>query len=151
LHDLAADKPDMVAKLKGEYDAWFTDVTSKRDYAEPSRIFLGAPQENPVLLTRQDWRGPGASWDPKGVGHWEVKVVSDATYDIKLRFDPLNTNGEATLTCGSVSARQPIKAGDTECLFKSIRLPIGPARFEATLGEGQSVVGVKYVELTRLP
>jgi arylsulfatase A-like enzyme len=150
LHDLAKEKPEMVTKLKAEYDAWFTDVTAARDYAEPSRIFLGAPQENPVLLTRQDWRGPSASWDPKGVGYWEVKVVSDATYEIKLRFDPLKTDAKATLSCGAVSKQLPIKAGDTECVFKSIRLPTGPARFEATLGEGESLVGAKYVELNRL-
>jgi len=147
MHDLAAEKPEMVAKLKAEYDAWFTDVTSKRDYTEPSRIFLGAPQENPVLLTRQDWRGPGASWDSKGVGYWEVKVVSDATYDIKLRFDPLIEAAEARLSCGGVSARQPVKPGDTESEFKGVRLPIGPARFEATIDNGP---GVKYVELKRL-
>jgi arylsulfatase A-like enzyme len=149
MHDLAAQRPDMVAKLKAEYDAWFTDVTSARDYANPSRIFLGAPQEDPVLLTRQDWRGPNASWTPKGVGYWEVKVVSDATYDIKLRFDPLASDGEARLSCGGVSARQSVKAGATECEFKSVRLHTGPARFESTLGEGQEVLGVKYVELKR--
>jgi len=149
-HDLAAEKPDMVAKLKAEYDAWFTDVTSKRAYAAPSRIFLGAPQENPVLLTRQDWRGPKASWDPNGVGYWEVKVVSDAAYEIKLRFDPLNTDGEATISCGGMFVRQAVKAGETECVFNNARLPIGPARFESTLREGQSIHGVKYVELKRL-
>ena len=42
---------------KRQYDAWFNDVTAARDYSVPSRIFLGAAQENPVLLTRQDWRG----------------------------------------------------------------------------------------------
>ena len=76
MHDLAAERPEIVAKLKGEYDAWFNDVTGARDYAVPSRIFLGAPQENPVLLTRQDWRGGQADWTPKGIGYWEVKVVT---------------------------------------------------------------------------
>jgi arylsulfatase A-like enzyme len=150
MHDLAAEKPEILAKLKEEYDAWFTDVTAGRDYAVPSRIFIGAPQENPVLLTRQDWRGPKANWQADGIGYWEVKVVSEAAYDIKLRFDPLDTDGEATVSCGGVSIRLPIKARDTECVFKSIRLPIGPARFESTLGTGQSIHGVKYVELSRL-
>ena len=42
MHKLAAERPDVVAQLKGSYDAWFTDVTGARDYRVPPRIFLGA-------------------------------------------------------------------------------------------------------------
>jgi arylsulfatase A-like enzyme len=149
LHDLAAEKPDMVAKLKADYDAWFTDVTGARDYPNPSRIFLGAAQENPVLLTRQDWRGENASWDPKGVGHWEVNVVASTPSAIKLRFEPLKADAEALLACGGMSARQRVKAGATECIFQDIRLPIGPGRLEATLLQGSDTLGVNYVEIKR--
>ena len=149
LHDLAAQQPDRVAQLKAQYDAWFSDVTSKRDYAVPSRIFLGAPQENPVLLTRQDWRGGGASWGPKGIGYWEVNVVTPAAFEIKLRFRPLETDGEATVSCGDVSVRQAVKAGEKECVFSSVRLPSGPGRLESRLSEGKLVFGAQYLELKR--
>jgi arylsulfatase A-like enzyme len=148
LNDLAARQPERVADLKARYDAWFDDVTGARDYRVPSRIFLGAPQENPVLLTRQDWRGRAASWGPKGVGYWEVNVVARARYNIKLLFDPLRTGGEATLCCGRASLRQPVKAGQAECVFSNVSLPVGPGRLEAHLAQGPAVVGVKYVELT---
>ena len=150
MHDLAAEKPDLVAKLKAQYDAWFNDVTSGRDYSVPSRIFLGATEENPVLLTRQDWRGRGASWGPKGVGYWEVNVVAGKGYDIKLRFEPPEKDAEATLACGSAAARQTVKAGEAECTFKNVRLPLGPGRLEASLVKGPNVVGVRYVEVKRL-
>ena len=97
-------EPDRVAKLKARLRRLVQRRHRCADYAVPSRIFLGAPQENPVLLTRQDWRGRAASWGPKGVGYWEVNVVARARYEIKLRFDPLKTDGEATLSCGGVSA-----------------------------------------------
>ena len=148
-HDLAAANPEMLAKLKADYDAWFTDVTGKRDYAKPSRIFLGTPQENPVLLTRQDWRGDSASWGPKGIGHWEVNVVASTPCEVRLLFAPLKTDGEAVLTCGAMSARQAVKAGASECVFKDIRLPAGPGRLEATLAQGNAKLGVNYVEVTR--
>jgi arylsulfatase A-like enzyme len=150
LHDLAAQQPDRVAKLKAAYDAWFDDVSGARDYTVPSRIFLGASQEDPVLLTRQDWRGRGASWGPKGDGYWEVNVVARTRYDIRLRFDPLKTDGTATFSCGSVSSRQSIKAGEAECMFSSVRLPFGPGRLEAGLVQGPATLGVKYVELKRI-
>jgi arylsulfatase A-like enzyme len=149
MHDLAAQEPGRVAELKARYDAWFDDVTATRDYSVPSRIFLGAVQENPVLLTRQDWRGPQASWDRKGLGYWEVNVVAHAPYDVKLRFDPCKTGREATVSCGNASARQAVKAGATECVFRSVRLPLGPGRLDARLVEGRAAKGVNYVEVTR--
>ncbi|HEY3897830.1 MAG TPA: arylsulfatase [Chthoniobacter sp.] len=150
MHDLAAEKPEIVAKLKAEYDAWFTDVTAARDYRVPSRIFLGAPQENPVLLTRQDWRGDGADWTPKGIGYWEVNIVSPGPYEVTLRFDELEHDAEASLACGAFSASEPLKAGATEYTFHNIRLPVGAARFEPRIVLGKATLGVKYVELKRL-
>ena len=149
LHDLAAQQPERVAQLKAQYEAWFDDVTGARDYRVPSRMCLGAPQENPVLLTRQDWRGPAASWGPKGLGYWEVNVVTSASYDVKLRFEPLNADAEATLSCGSSSQRQTVKAGEAECVFAKVPLPLGPGRLEAGLVAGPTVRGVKYLEVTR--
>ena len=91
-----------------------------------------------------------ASWGPKGVGYWEVNVVARARYEIKLRFDPLKTDGEATLSCGGVSARQAVKAGEAECVFRDVRLPLGPGRLEANLVKGPAVFGVQYVEVKRI-
>lgn len=150
MHDLAAQQPERVAQLKAQYDAWFNDVTGVRDYSVPSRIFLGTPQENPVLLTRQDWRGPGASWGPKGIGYWEVNVAAAARYEVRLRFAALKTDGEATWSCGSVSARQTVKAGEAECAFSAVFLPAGPGRLEAAIQEGTEVWGVQYVEVKRI-
>lgn len=150
LRDVAAQHPDRVAKLKAAYDAWFNDVTGGRDYAVPSRIFLGTQHENPALLTRQDWRGGGANWGPKGAGYWEVNVAAPARYEIKVRFAPLNADGEATLACGSVSTRQAVKAGQSECVFPAVELPAGPGRLEAGLVQGSAAGGVKYVEVKRI-
>jgi arylsulfatase A-like enzyme len=149
LHDLAAEQPERVAELKREYDAWFSDVTAARDYSVPSRIYLGAAEENPVLLTRQDWRGGHASWGPKGIGYWEVNVVARARYDVKLRFEPAKAAGEATVRCGGVSARQAIQAGQAECVLAGVELPLGPGRLEAVIVEGPAKLGVQYVEVKR--
>jgi arylsulfatase A-like enzyme len=141
LHDLATQRPDRVARLKAAYDAWFDAVTAGRDYAVPSRIFLGATQENPVLLTRQDWRGSG---------YWEVNVVAGGDYDVKLRFQPRPADTEATFSCGRVSRQQPIEPGETQCIFRRVRLPAGPARLQAGSGKGPAALGVQYLEITRV-
>ena len=75
--------------------------------------------------------------------------MSDARYDIKLRFDPLKTDGEATLSCGGVSARQSVKAGQEECVFGAVELPLGPGRLETRLAQGPALSGVRYVIVKR--
>ena len=150
VHDVAAAHPDRVAKLKAQYDAWFSDVTAHRDYTVPARIFLGAPQENPVLLIRDDCIGTHADYVGKSSRCWEVNVVAPARYEIKLLFDPPKTDAEAMISCGGVSARQTVKPGDTECIFRGIRLPLGPACLEANLTKGAAILGVLYVEVKRI-
>ena len=150
LHDVAAEHADIVAQLKTRYDAWFTDVTGARDYAVPPRIFIGASQENPVLLTRQDWRGQTGTGARIGLGYWDVNVVERGGYNVKLRFDAAKAAGEATLTCGDTSARTKIAAGASECDFKNVSLPSGPRRLEARLITGADTRGPTYIEVTRL-
>ncbi len=150
LHNVAAAHPDRVAQLKAQYDAWFNDVTAKRDYAVPSRIYIGSPHENPVLLTRQDWRGPAASWGPSGLGYWEVQVVTPTTYEATLRFEPLPNDGQATFSCSGFSARQTIRAGQPECVFRNVRLSAGPGRLEASIRGKRGIVGAQYVEVKQV-
>jgi len=71
--DLSKALPEIVSGLKADYERWFDMVTGTRDYADRgiARINVGSPRQNPVRLTRQDWRGPEAAWSPKGLGHWE--------------------------------------------------------------------------------
>jgi arylsulfatase A-like enzyme len=150
MHDLADQRPDMVVKLKAEYDAWFSDVTSARDYTIPSRIFIGDAHENPSLLTRQDWRGPAAGSQPKAIGHWYVKVVADARYQVKILFAPPKSDTQARFTCGDVTAVLPVKAGQDSCTFESVHLPAGDAIIGAQLDDEDKPQGVKYIEVKRL-
>ena len=71
--NIAAEHPEIASNLRAQYEAWFRDVGS-RGYAPP-RIHLGTPHEDPVVLTRQDWRGPRSGWNSDSLGHWEVDVA----------------------------------------------------------------------------
>ncbi|MCI0703713.1 MAG: arylsulfatase, partial [Planctomycetia bacterium] len=80
--DLAATQPDEVARLKKEYETWFADVTKKG--FDPPRIIIGSEKENPVRLTRQDWRGPKAGWAPESIGHWEIELAKQGRYKLTI-------------------------------------------------------------------
>jgi arylsulfatase A-like enzyme len=146
--DIADKHPDLVAKMRKGYEDWFKDVGSTRGYAPP-RIHLGAPQENPTLLTRQDWRGPRAGWGPNDLGHWEVQVTREGRYPVKLWFSPAKMDGTAHFTCGIITVRMKIFAGEKECTFPPVALPVGKGNLQAWIEQGKEKIGATYVEVKR--
>jgi arylsulfatase A-like enzyme len=147
--DVAARHPEVVARMRKGYEAWFKDVGAK-GFAPP-RIHLGAPQEDPSLLTRQDWRGPAAGWGPEGLGHWEVQVAREGTYDVTLRFAAVTDGARLHFGLRGVSRDESVKAGATMHVFKGLKLTAGPGRLEAWVEHGKDKVGVHYVEVKRGP
>jgi arylsulfatase/arylsulfatase A len=147
-HDLAAEHPQLVAQLQARYEAWFKDVSRTRpDNYAPPRIQLGTPQENPVVLTRQDWRGAG--WAPRDKGYWEVQVTRDGAYDVKVLFARLTQPATVEILLGNLRAAQKAEAGADSALFRGLKLPSGPGRLEAGVLEGAGASGVRFVEVSR--
>jgi arylsulfatase/arylsulfatase A len=142
--DVAAKHPAVVARLRKQYDEWFKDVSSTRpDNYAPPRILLGTPHENPVVLTRQDWRG--ADWGPKAVGHWEVRVTEAGEYDVTLRFVAPKEAATASLAIGDVKQTAMVEVGAKSVVFRGLKLTKGDARLTTTVGEA----GVMFVEVSR--
>jgi arylsulfatase A-like enzyme len=153
--DLAADKPDEVARLKKEYEAWFADVT-KKGFAPP-RIVVGSEKENPVRLSRQDWRGPKASWAADGEGHWEVKVERAGRYEVTVRAR------EAFNSCGfTAESRDGVRFANAQLAVPGVKEPVaqkldtaveleaGDVRVAATVKVAGQARGADYVELRYL-
>jgi hypothetical protein len=148
--DLSAAQPERVATMRAGYEGWFKDVASTRHFVPP-RIYLGTRFENPVLLTRQDWRGPQASWTPGGLGHWEVDVREGGAYECSLIFPAAEANGTAQVTLGGVTGSVEITAGATSALLHLSEVAAGPSRVEAALVlGGKPPVGPYYVNVRRL-
>ena len=144
---MAAEHPDIVARMRAAHEAWLEDVGAKRGYAPP-RIYLGTEHENPVTLTRQDWRR-SQGWADKDLGYWEVDVRAAGGYDVTLRFEKRKKGGDARLKLGGVERTQPLPKGAESCVFEAVELAVGPARLEAELIQGRAVTGVRYVDVAR--
>ena len=136
----------MVAQLKREYEAWFADVT-KKGFAPP-RIVVGSEKENPVRLSRQDWRGPKAGWAADSEGYWEVKIERAGKYRVMIRSNEPFTEG-----VGNIAGRE-FRTGmfdrPVRNLNESLDLPAGDARVTITLGGEKDRRGPTYVELEYL-
>ncbi|MGH8247251.1 MAG: arylsulfatase [Gammaproteobacteria bacterium] len=147
-YDIASDHPETVRQMREAYEAWFRDVAGTRGFAPP-RIQLGAPQENPAVLTRQDWRGPRAGFGENNLGYWDVHVTRPGRYDVTLRFAPAAPRAVARFSVQDAVGERQLAPKATDCTFRSVRLAKGDGRLEASIAHGDKTVGVHYVEVAR--
>jgi arylsulfatase A-like enzyme len=143
--DIAADKPEEVAALKELYEHWFANVT-KKGFAPP-RIIVGSEKENPVRLSRQDWRGDKAGWAADSVGHWDVKIERAGWYRVTLHaaepFDQYSFRvGESTHSNDLPKSVRSVVVSNTRFVLEP-----GEAKVEAWVGEGKGRRGVTHIEL----
>lgn len=147
--DIASANPELVAKMRAGYEAWFQDVASTRNF-EPPRIPLGTAAENPVLLTRQDWRGPRAGWEADSLGYWEVEVTQAGAYEVELLFPATKSAGSVRLTLGGASGSAEVAAGSSKATIQLSAVRKGPARVEPVLELGGATFGVHYANVKRM-
>lgn len=150
LHNLAATTPAVVQDLRKEYDRWFADVSSTRkDNYAPPRIVAGTKFENPVVLTRQDWRHTqGRPWAVGSVGHWLLTTTA-GTYELQCRFSPNAASGEAILRINGQRSVVSLREKATTCEFTDIQIPSGPVMLEVVLQHGSQRRGVHQADLLR--
>lgn len=94
--NLAADRRDVVTKMRGHYEQWWASVEA--GLKEPLPISIGATQANPVNLCSSDWweiyaDNPGhvssAAGGPRG-GPWNILVEQDGEYQVELSRWPFD-------------------------------------------------------------
>ncbi|TWU51170.1 arylsulfatase [Rubripirellula reticaptiva] len=96
-HNVAADNQEVVARLTDFYENWWAEL--EPTFADETSIYLGHPASNPTRLTCHDWittqmvpwnqsQVRGAMNGDANTGFWNVKVVEDGDYEIRLRRWP---------------------------------------------------------------
>jgi len=149
LRNVARQHPDVLTKMYAGYNAWFKDVASSRGF-DPVRITIGSPRENPTVLTRQDWRGPRAGWEPNDLGYWEVNVERPGRFDITIHVAPRRFPTAAHIACGGPKAYLTLAPGQTGCSFSAVALAAGPGRLEAWVEGNHARAGVLDVTVRRV-
>jgi len=122
--NVAADHPDVVARLRKAYEAWWDDHSGR--FGEYCRIVLGSDKENPSRLTGHDWHTNNVPWAQGHIrshkmfanGPWAVEVSRGGRYEFTLhrahpeaKF-PLAAD-EAKLKIGDVEVVQPADSNAT--------------------------------------
>ena len=149
-HNIIDGHSDLAASMKAAYEKWFADVSGTRGYPPP-RIIVGSEHENPVTLTRQDWRGPKANWTDDGLGYWEIDVATPGNFDITLRTKARDSDRTAVLCVGPTQRSQTLTAGADRVVFKDVPLSQGGGRLEASLESAGQISGAHYVDVLWQP
>jgi len=150
-HDLARERPDVVGMMRDRYEQWFKDVSSTRpDNYAPPRIHIGTEHENPVVLTRQDWRHiKGRTWAPDSNGYWELFAAASAKYDIRLRFPALEADAKVTLEIANSRFTADVGRGAAEHTFKAVSIRRGEVPLLAILSAESGTRGPWQVDVFR--
>lgn len=148
--NIADERPEIVSQLKKAYEGWFDDVSHTRpDNYTPPRIHIGTVHENPVVLTRVDWRSKGNWISDESNGYWMLYAVKAGKYDVRVRFHSNNMAGEASLEIGEQTIKMPFSTDQNEVLFQGIELTKGNLNLQVTLEMQGKIRGPWHVEVIK--
>ncbi len=130
-NDIASEYPKALEKLRQDYEDWWADISPS--FADESRVIIGHPAENPIVLTSHDWITTDrlTPWNQthirqakEGTGAWHLRVHQTGKYRIRLfRWPP-----EANASLGSsLPAGEPVSGLKAYSNYEGIALPITQA------------------------
>ncbi|MEJ6699698.1 MAG: arylsulfatase [Akkermansiaceae bacterium] len=138
-NDVAAQHPEVVKRLRADYDKFWDDVS--REHNLTSYMVIGSDHSPVVSLSSHDWLlAKLPPWNQSHVkggkvavpSHWAIEVERDGDYEISLRRWPVEADKgindgtygkaysykKAQLRIGGVDQTMDIPSGAKEVTFK---------------------------------
>ncbi len=135
--------------LKSDYEVWYRMVYDSRGF-DPIPIYIGDKHENPITLTRQDWRVLGDNgWGDGSFGTWRVDVRHGGVYKVRAELKPQNAPGEVEFQLGSATALVEIEAGADSVEFEGLKFQAGGAMVECRVIRNARIEGPWQMHLER--
>jgi arylsulfatase len=132
-YDLSETKPELAGELKADFDGFYERVIESPNL-EPRRAQIGTEFENPVILNRNDAKGPPGVWaQDKLYAFWTVSVMKTGSYDIEFFFrNELPGEGQLLMKVGPVQQTLNFsEAPDKTIRMENVRLVEGDFNFNA--------------------
>lgn len=144
--NLAADRPEVVQRLRQSYLAWYEDVNGA-DKALP-RIEVASRQSPRTVLTRQDWLPYDRGWGTRG--RWLLHAGYDqpVTATLLLR-EPIEKDCPVELRLGGRSYPATFRKGATELVIRDVQVKAGDFELEAEIDKGKNKVGPWHLVVQR--
>ena len=138
--------------MKGSYDQWFDDVSSTRldNYAPPA-IYIGDSRENPVVLTRQDWRHTkGKPWGKDSFGHWEIDVRTTGRYEVVVHPKEIQISGRVTVKVGTAEWTLNLDEATNKAVVPIELTQIGETQISASFFDGEKIMGPHQIYVKKM-
>lgn len=102
-HNIVQERQEVAQKLRQELEQQYSTLIQSKNLTDPPRIHIGRPEENPLILNRNDAGGDRGIWSQEEVyGKWAVDLAQ-GTYNITFKFiKPLEEPGRMVLETGVV-------------------------------------------------
>jgi len=137
-------------------EAWYSDQGLKRSGKnglaayELALPYVGTAYENPMRLTRQDWRADG-EWFDKGQGTSWFDVRFAGRYEITLWFSDVQAaDGVAHLKLKTADMSTTITVAEPAVRFAPVELAAGVTTLEGWVESVGDRRSVRYVDIRRL-
>ena len=145
--DVAAENPEIVTRLRAGLDRWWDGLKERLN--EPQRVVIGAPAENPTLLTACEWwdvfvdqQGQVRRGEAKN-GVWHLEVASDGTYEIELRRWPREAALALTAAPPAEKVWDGTLAGGKALAIAGARIEVQGANQRAAVSPDQESVSFR--------
>ncbi len=168
--DVAGQHPQVVARLRKAYEAWWASVSEHFDAY--SRIPIGNKATREVRICCHDWHGAKVPWNQPHIrqglvanGFWAIDVEREGMYEFELRRWPVEVDKpirvaipggkavkptKARLKIGTVDKTCPIADGDVAATLKA-QLPAGKTRMQTWFTDDDGTErGAYYVYVRRV-
>lgn len=99
-NNVATQYPEVVERLRAEYDEFWASVSADHDLF--SRLTIGAPEQNPTVLTSMDHITEGTklpAWSQDGVRRgkpidapWKITAARAGSYQVSIRRWPAESD-----------------------------------------------------------
>lgn len=123
--NLVGENKALAMDLKREMDNIYNKLILSENLVHPPRIMVGTPNENPVILNRNDAGGERGIWNQEEIyGHWDVSV-EEGYYDINFKFvEPVKAFGKMVLEANTLVRQMENKKANTDIIqMKRVYFP----------------------------
>jgi arylsulfatase A-like enzyme len=147
--DLAASEPELLQSMLADYKRWFSDVSTTRpDNYAPPRIEVGHKDENPVVLTRQDWRHfQGRPWAGGSNGKWLLTLRKSLKVSLQFYLTKNEPHPKAIRIMNGDDLIRTVNITDNELRVEDVVLPRGNVDLWFELVQNETTTGPYQVHL----
>ncbi len=147
--DLAASEPERLQSMLADYQRWFSDVSTTRpDNYAPPRIEVGRQDENPVVLTRQDWRHfQGRPWAGGSNGKWLLTLSKSLNVSLQFYLAKNESHPKIIRIMNGDDLIRTVNITDNELLIENVVLPRGNVDLWFELVRDETTVGPYQVHV----